>query len=79
MAKAAPSGKLYPFFTLPVEDAAVSRGTGAVMSYFATAIFVALFLVGPTYFGWSDPSNKVSLALITAFLLGGVSGYKARD
>jgi hypothetical protein len=48
------------------------------MSYFATAIFVTLFLVGPTYFGWSDPSNEVSMALITCFLLGSVAGYKAR-
>lgn len=49
------------------------------MSYLATAIFVALFLIGPTYFGWSDPSNKVSMALMTCFLLGSVAGYKARD
>lgn len=48
------------------------------MSYFATAIFVTLFLVGPTYLGWSDPSNEVSMALITCFLLGSVAGYKAR-
>jgi hypothetical protein len=49
-----------------------------VMSYLASAIFVTLFLVGPTYFGWSDPSNEVSIALITCFLLGSVAGYKAR-
>ena len=49
------------------------------MSYFATATFVTLFLVGPTYFGWSDPSNEVSMALVTCFLLGAVTGYKARD
>jgi hypothetical protein len=48
------------------------------LSYLASAIFVALFLVGPTYFGWSDPSNKVSMALMTCFLLGSVAGYKAR-
>jgi hypothetical protein len=48
------------------------------LSYLASTIFVALFLAGPTYFGWSDPSNKVSLALMTCFLLGSVAGYKAR-
>lgn len=47
------------------------------MAYFATAIFMALFLVGPTYFGWTDPSGRVSLALLTCFLLGAVAGYKA--
>jgi hypothetical protein len=49
------------------------------MSYLATAIFLGLFLIGPTYFGWSDTSGKVSLALLTTFLLGAVAGYKARD
>lgn len=48
------------------------------MSYLATAIFMGLFLVGPTYFGWSDPGHKVSMALITCFILGSVAGYKAR-
>ena len=48
------------------------------MSYLATAIFLGLFLVGPTYFGWSDPSGKVSVALLTCFLLGAVAGFKAK-
>lgn len=48
------------------------------MAYFATALFLGLFLVGPTYFGWGDPSGKVSMALITAFLLGAVAGFKAK-
>lgn len=56
-----------------------AKERGVVMSYLSTAIFVALFLIGPTYFGWSDPSNKVSMALLTCFLLGSVAGYKARD
>ncbi|GAA4020525.1 hypothetical protein GCM10022280_21180 [Sphingomonas swuensis] len=47
------------------------------MSYLATGIFVALFMVGPTYFGWSDPSGKISITLMTCFLLGAVAGYKA--
>ncbi|GLR48506.1 hypothetical protein [Sphingomonas astaxanthinifaciens] len=48
------------------------------MAYFATALFLGLFLVGPTYFHWSDPGGRVSLALLTAFLLGAVAGYKAK-
>ena len=79
MAKAVAGGKLYPLFTLradkPPRQTEQKRW---LVSYLATAIFVALFLVGPTYFGWSDPSNKVSMALMTCFLLGSVAGYKAR-
>ena len=48
------------------------------MSYLSTAIFIGLFLIGPTYFGWSDPSGKVSMALFTCFLLGAVAGLKAK-
>ena len=48
------------------------------MSYLATAIFLGLFLVGPTYFGWQEPTGKVSIALLTTFLLGAVAGYKAK-
>lgn len=47
------------------------------MSYLATAIFVALFLVGPTYFGFSDPHGRLSITLITCFVLGAVAGHKA--
>lgn len=49
------------------------------MSYFATGIFLALFLVGPQYFGWSDPSDELSYALMSCFLLGAVAGYKAKS
>lgn len=44
----------------------------------AMAMFVALVGFGSTYFGWSDPSGKVQLALITSFILGCVASYKAR-
>ena len=47
------------------------------MSYLATMIFMAMFFVGPAYFGWGDYSGQVSLALITCFVLGAVAGYKA--
>lgn len=48
------------------------------MAYLATGIFMTLYMVGPTYFGWTDPMGKVSMALFTCFLLGAVAGYKAK-
>ncbi len=44
----------------------------------AIAMFIALFGWGARYFGWSDPSGKVQLALFTAFILGIVASYKSR-
>ena len=44
----------------------------------AIAMFVALVGWGATYFGWSDPDGKVQLALATTFILGVISGFKAR-
>jgi len=44
----------------------------------ALAMFIALFGWGERYFGWSDPSGKVQLALFTAFILGIVASYKSR-
>ena len=44
----------------------------------AIVMFVALFGFGQSYFGWSDPSGKVQLALATSFILGIVASYKAR-
>jgi len=44
----------------------------------AIAMFIALFGWGSRYFGWSDPSGKVQLALITAFILGVVASHKSR-
>ena len=52
-----------------------SRMVGAV----AIAMFVALVRWGGRYFGWSDPDGKVQLALITAFILGIIGGFKARS
>jgi hypothetical protein len=42
-------------------------------------MFIALFAWGAGYFGWSDPQGKVQLALATSFILGIVSGYKAKS
>ena len=45
----------------------------------AIAMFVALVGWGGKYFGWTDPDGKVQLALITAFILGIIGGFKARS
>jgi hypothetical protein len=44
----------------------------------AIAMFVALVGWGNNYFGWSDPDGKVQLALVTAFILGIIGGFKSR-
>jgi len=44
----------------------------------AIAMFIALFAWGSSYFGWSDPSGKVQLALFTSFILGIIASYKSR-
>ena len=44
----------------------------------AIAMFIALVGWGAPYFGWSDPEGKVQLALVTAFILGIIGGYKAK-
>jgi hypothetical protein len=45
----------------------------------AIAMFVALVGWGGRYFGWSDPDGKVQLALGVSFILGVLSGYKAKS
>ena len=44
----------------------------------AIAMFIALVGWGARYFGWDDPDGKVQLALVTAFILGIIGGYKAK-
>jgi hypothetical protein len=44
----------------------------------AIAMFIALVGWGGKYFGWEDPSGKVQLALVTAFILGIIGGFKSR-
>ncbi len=44
----------------------------------AVAMFIALFGWGSRYFGWDDPDGKVQLALATCFILGVISGHKAK-
>jgi hypothetical protein len=55
-----------------------SRGEVHMVGGIAIAMFVALAGWGGRYFGWDDPSGKVQLALVTAFILGVIGGFKAR-
>ena len=76
-------GKLYAKFTIfgdyvPASVLGRRRGVMFVMVALATAMFVALFGFGASYFGWSDPEGKVRLALFTTFVLGIVCGYKTK-
>ena len=45
---------------------------------FRLPLLIGLFGFGQGYFGWTDPSGKVQLALVTSFILGIVASYKAR-
>ena len=44
----------------------------------AIVMFIALFGWGARYFGWSDPSGEIQLALVTSFILGIVASYRTR-
>lgn len=48
------------------------------MVVIAIAMFVAVFGWGDSFVGWQDPEGKVQLALVTCFILGIISGYKAK-
>ena len=77
-------GKLYQFFTILRDDGEPKTCFGQDMTRhmmvagIAIAMFIALFGWGSRYFGWSDPSGKVQLALFTAFILGIVASYKSK-
>ncbi|HEX3423828.1 MAG TPA: hypothetical protein VHS33_10575 [Sphingomicrobium sp.] len=45
----------------------------------AIAMFIAVFGWGSRYLGWEDPDGKVQLALATCFILGVISGYRAKS
>ena len=85
MTRAAESGKIYRLFTLVraylsggrVRAAARSEGVAMIVGI-AIAMFVSLFAWGASYFGWSDPDGKVRLAIATSFILGILSGYRAK-
>lgn len=48
------------------------------MGYLAVVGFVALLAFGRTYFGWDDASGNIQIALVSAFVFGLVSGYRAK-
>jgi hypothetical protein len=84
MATSCNRGKFHSLFTVSDEDGPIAVKAsppvgGIVMAAgVAIAMFVALVGWGGRYFGWSDPDGKVQLALVTAFILGIVGGFKAR-
>lgn len=76
-------GKLYHFFTMVAQNRLRRRvrhgiDEASMVAAIALAMFIGLFGWGASYFGWSDPSGKVQLALFTSFLLGIVAAYKSR-
>jgi hypothetical protein len=50
-----------------------------VVGGIAIGMFIALVGWGSRYFGWSDPDGKIQLALVTAFILGIIGGYRAKS
>ena len=84
MTRAVPWGKFYALFTLWADDARLAGQffTGSWedrMVGIAIAMFIALFGWGGRYFGWDDPDGKVQLARATAFILGIIGGYRAKN
>ena len=85
MTGAPQQGKLYQLFT---KAGPCSSGRTHIPAGFrrdrmmaaglAIVMFIALFGFGQNYFGWSDPSGKVQLALFTSFILGIIASYKSR-
>ena len=70
----------YPVRRIILEPECVRAESKAnfMVAGIAIAMFIALFGWGAEYFGWHDPSGKIQLALVTSFILGAVSSYKAR-
>jgi hypothetical protein len=63
---------------LPVSSSPVLGRSSSMVGGIAIAMFVALVGWGGKYFGWTDPDGKVQLALVTAFILGIIGGFKSR-
>jgi hypothetical protein len=85
MASASKRGKFHTLFTLFAANGPLAGqlftpalGRNRMAGGIAIAMFVALVGWGGKYFGWSDPDGKVQLALVTAFILGIVGGFKSR-
>ena len=77
-------GKFHTLFTLKAENGPFAVKASPLVGGFnmvggiAIAMFVALVGWGGTYFGWHDPERKIQLALVTAFILGVIGGFKSR-
>jgi hypothetical protein len=84
MASVPARGKFHSLFTVTGHDRPIAVKASPPMGGFrmvgglAIAMFVALVGFGGKYFGWTDPDGKVQLALVTAFILGIIGGFKAR-
>ncbi len=48
------------------------------MAFLAIMMFVGLFAFGREYFGWTDPTGHVQIALVCAFIFGIIAGLKAK-
>jgi hypothetical protein len=79
-------GKFYSLFTLLADHGPLAgqlftgaRRSAHMVGGIAIAMFVALVGWGGKYFGWSDPDGKVQLALVTAFILGIIGGFKTKS
>ena len=84
MASVLERGKFHTLFTLKAENGPFAVKASPLVGGFimvggiAIAMFVALVGWGGTYFGWHDPERKIQLALVTAFILGVIGGFKSR-
>jgi hypothetical protein len=84
MASVPERGKFHTLFTLRADDgpsavkASPLVGGIIMVGGIAIAMFVALVGFGGKYFGWNDPDGKIQLALVTAFILGIIGGFKSR-
>ena len=77
-------GKFHALFTLTLDNwhQPVSSSPGSVEVPMAGGVAIAMFIAlvgwGGRYFGWDDPDGRIQLALVTAFILGIIGGYKAK-
>jgi len=49
------------------------------MAGLAMILFTALFAFGGQYFGWTDTTGHIHLALFVSFVFGMVCGFRFRN
>jgi hypothetical protein len=54
------------------------HGRSRGMAGLAMIMFIALFAFGGQYFGWTDSTGHVQLALFSAFVFGIICGIKVK-